>query len=81
MAMLNNQRVYIYIMIYTYAVAAQCALLMCSPRKPSVVMFGEDLPDRFWDLQEDDLRKCVAGRCAWEPFKMESPYLIMVNNG
>ena len=47
MAMLNNQRVYIYIMIYTYAVAAQCALLMCSPRKPSVVMFGEDLPDRF----------------------------------
>lgn len=20
-------------------------------RKPSVVMFGEDLPDRFWELQ------------------------------
>eukprot|EP00435_Cladocopium_sp_Y103_P011116 s2098_g2.t2 len=25
---------------------------------PSVVMFGEDLPDRFWDLQDEDLRKC-----------------------
>jgi len=26
--------------------------------KPRIVMFGEDLPDRFWDLQEEDLQKC-----------------------
>jgi hypothetical protein len=36
-------------------------------------MFGEDLPDRFWDLQEDDLRKCVAGRCSSGVSPVDSP--------
>ncbi|CAJ1452440.1 unnamed protein product [Effrenium voratum] len=26
--------------------------------KPKIVMFGEDLPDRFWELQQQDLQEC-----------------------
>ena len=40
-------------------------------RKPRIVMFGEDLPDRFWDLQEEDLQKCATRSDAARRFRLE----------